>query len=104
LGARYTTDVGDGQLGLQADLTYKAGTPDHGDQQPGVMPDDIERRLERARSPGERPHGLRPGDKGLRLSLWSQNIFNVKYGYKGISPNFTAGIGHVNPRRRAPTG
>jgi len=95
LGARYVADVGPGHLSLQTDLWYRGKTPITVLNDLLLMPDDIEKHLQRAVRIVNARIDYEMPDSGLRVSLWSQNLFNVKYAYKGISPGFTAGIGHA---------
>jgi iron complex outermembrane recepter protein len=95
VGARYEAQLGGGLLGVQADVAYRGKTPITALNDLLAMPDDIERHLQRAVKLVNARVDYDMKDRGIRVSLWAQNLFDVKYGYKGISPGFTGGIGHI---------
>lgn len=95
VGARYELPVGPGILGVQADYYYRSKTPLTLINNQVLVPDAVERDMQKA-------HNLVNGridydlpDMGLRVSLWATNLTDEAYGYKGISAGYTGGVSHM---------
>jgi len=95
VGARHESDVGSGTLGLQASLYHRGKTPLSGVNNFALLPDDIERRADRAVALVNAQIDYNLEDSGLEFAIWGKNLLNKKYGYLGLSPSFTGGIGHL---------
>ncbi|MDB5447343.1 MAG: TonB-dependent receptor, partial [Phenylobacterium sp.] len=78
----------------QVDYSYRGSTPLTPINNQVLVPDAIERDLNRAVGLLNARLEYRREDLGLTGSVWVTNLTNEKYGYEGISAGFTGGIGH----------
>jgi len=92
IGARYEADVGPGVLGLQADLNYRGKTPLTLINDQMLVPDSVERKLNGAVTLLNARLEYKLADMGLTGSVWVTNLTDKKYGYEGISANYTGGL------------
>ena len=95
VGARYEMPFYNGVGAAQVDYNYRGSTPLTPINNQILVPDAIERDMQRAIGLLNARLEYRRDDLGLSGSVWVTNLTDEKYGYEGISAGFTGGIGHL---------
>jgi iron complex outermembrane receptor protein len=95
VGARYEMPVAGGTGAAQLDYSYRGSLPLTPVNNQGLVPDAVERDMNRAVGLLNARLEYKREDLGLTGSVWVTNLTDEKYGYEGISAGFTAGISHL---------
>jgi len=95
VGARYEMPVAGGTGAAQLDYSYRGSLPLTPINNQALVPDAVERDMNRALGILNGRLEYKREDLGLTGSVWVTNLTDEKYGYEGISAGFTAGISHL---------
>jgi len=95
IGARYEHAFGPGTMGVNVDANYRGKFPITPITHQAALTPQQEQFINRAVTIVNASLDYRLPDLGVTMSLFATNLGGVVWGYQGISPNYTGGVGHM---------